>query len=116
MLLIRLSHVELPSGAAPDTVAPRVLEVAWNQEELNLGVTHNTSELLVVLLDETHAGPCSCVAEDTSAMHVLQLTRSRADLRSSAGEYTRELHARGTDVGHSVELSSDAPRHAGVEA
>ena len=116
MIITRLNHGELPSGAAPGTVVLRVIEVVWNQYELRSGVTQNTSELLVALIDETHAKPCSCAAEDTSALDDLQLVSGPLALISSAGHDTLTLHTRVTDVGHNIELSSDAPRHVGIEA
>ena len=85
------------------------LKLFWNQYELRLGVTHETSELRVVLTYDTHAEPCSCVAEDTSVLHALQLIRGQAALRSSAGQYTLTRHALASDADHNAELSSDAP-------
>ena len=110
MILIRLKHVGIPSSAAPGTVALRTLEVVWNEDEIGLSVSEETSELLVMLIEVPHVGRCSCVAESASALSFLELIRSQAELRSNAGQYTLTLHALVTDADHKVELSLDAPQ------
>ena len=81
MIIIRLKHVELPSSAAPGTVALRMFEVAWNEHELGLLVSEETYELRVMLIEVMHAGRCSCVADAAYALYFLELLRSQADLR-----------------------------------
>ena len=48
MILLRLKHVELPSGAAPGTVALRVLEIDWSEDELRSSDAQETFCLLKV--------------------------------------------------------------------
>ena len=102
--------MELPYSAAPGTVALRALEVDRTEDELGLSVTQETYELLVVLIDVTHADRCSCVATCTPALYSLEPLRRQAELRSSAGQHTLKRHALVNNADHHVELSSDVPQ------